>query len=358
MTSQVPSAPFGGGDDYLTLLRKARQSKAGKAQSTLMDLVGLTDSQRKALKDGQSLTDRFEMELDARQKALEDVRRARLQQTSNDRRKADQAEAARKLEKARKEMERLKQQAQAAAASGDVERARSIAQAVKGVLRDISAALRTLHSAAATSFLSGALEKGGGVGSPTVASGAAATGATVAGPADAGGAAPSSGTPAASPPAASPPAGQAADGSAPAGMQADTGALAAKDLNGDGTVDAQDRDAARKQQDQVVSAANRGAGIDPVLIEAQGEAGKAVAIARQIVAILRSLRPRPQDREPDAAETTRNPAAEGGATPPQTPPTAPPGRDHRRVVETLSAEVEGVALGLAITSGQTVNIQA
>lgn len=354
MASQVPSSPLSGGDDYFTLLRKARQRRSSGARSTLMDLTGLTETQRKSLLQAQSLADRFETELDLRQKALDDARRSRQQQVATDRRKEEQAEAARKLEKARKEMERLKTQAQTAAAAGDVDRAKAIAQAVKGVLRDISAALRTLHAASATAFLSGAAGAGQQGDASAGASPVAASGPETAPAADS-----------------SAPAGVAADGSvAPASaVPAPQGAPQAsgQDLNGDGTVDAAEQDAVRRQEDQArqgnggdasASAGTAGgSGVDPVLLAAQGDAARAVALARQIVSILRGLRPGPQEQEPEPAD--RQQADGSGVTSSGiVRPEDRPGRGYRGVVEQMSAEVEGLALGLVVTSGQTLNIQA
>lgn len=380
MASQVPSNPFAGGDDYFTLLRKARQRRSSGARLSVMELTGLTETQRKALMQAQSLTDRFETELDLRQKALDDARKARQQQTVTDRRKAEQEEAARKLEKARKEMERLKTQAQAAAAAGDVERARSIAQAVKGVLRDISSALRTLHGASATAFLTGASGGGGSAG----ASGSDPAQARTAG---------AEAQATASNAAVSPEAGASASGASVSGVsvsgasasgedgQAQAAATAGQDLNGDGAVDASERQAAQQRAEQAGAPSSgtdgrqaAGSGVDPVLIEGQGEAARAVAIARQIVAILRAMRPKnPAGAEADAspetdigkqsAQTQR--AEETGATRDTPDPAADrrpeqpeQGRGYRGVVEQMSADVEGLALGLIVTSGQTLNIQA
>ncbi|GAB3126547.1 hypothetical protein [Novispirillum itersonii] len=370
MASQVPSNPFAGGDDYFTLLRKARQRRSSGARLSVMELTGLTETQRKALIQAQSLTDRFETELDIRQKALDDARKARQQQTVTDRRKAEQEEAARKLEKARKEMERLKTQAQAAAAAGDVERARSIAQAVKGVLRDISSALRTLHGASATAFLTGASGGGGSAG----ASGSDPAQARTAG---------AEAQATTSTAAVSPEAGASASGASVSGEdgQAQAAATAGQDLNGDGAVDASERQAVQQQAEQAGAPSSgtdgrqaAGSGVDPVLIEGQGEAARAVAIARQIVAILRAMRPKnPAGAEADASPETgigKQPAQtqraeETGATGDGPDPAADrrpeqpeQGRGYRGVVEQMSADVEGLALGLIVTSGQTLNIQA
>lgn len=326
MASQVPTTPVSGGDDYFMLLRKARQRRTSGARLALSELTGLTDSQRKSLLQAQALADRFETELDARQKALDDARKARQQQSVSDRRKAEQAEAARKLEKARKEMERLKTQAQTAAAAGDVERARSIAQAVKGVLREISTALRTLHSAAATAFLTGEPGAAGPLPAQAGATeGQALTG--TAGPTAEEQTATDNGTPLA--------AGQE--------QTSDT----ADDPTGQPTDQRQD------QQNRTTARPVAGADIDPVLIEAQGDAAKAVAIARQIVAILRAMRPRNPVETPDAAPgQTDRPASDAPAAP------SPDRRQgHRNAVEQMSADVEGLALSLALTSGQTLNIQ-
>lgn len=324
MASQVPPSPFAGGDDYFTLLRKARQRRTSGARLALSALTGLTDSQRKSLIQAQALADRFETELDARQKALDDARKARQQQSVSDRRKAEQAEAARKLEKARKEMERLKTQAQTAAAAGDVDRARSIAQAVKGVLREISTALRTLHSAAATAFLTG--ESGAqGTGGNTPAQAVTTEGQPVTD--------------------------MAAQTAEQTASDNNTAPTAGQEQTGDNTDDptGQPTDQKQDQQNQTTARPVAGADIDPVLIEAQGDAAKAVAIARQIVAILRAMRPKDPGGQPEGSPGQTGPAASDPAD--RT-------RGYRSAVEQMSADVEGLALGLTLISGQTLNIQA